>query len=65
VIFKAVHRTNSSTELAPRYAAGGFNVNIPWFNGHLYGALRGEADAQARAQEQYLRAEQNGIIRDL
>jgi len=53
------------TELAPRYAAGGFNVNIPLFNGHLYGALRGEADAQARAQEQYLRAEQNGIVRDV
>lgn len=52
-------------ELAPRYAAGGFNVNIPIFNGHLNGALRGEADAQARAQEHYLRAEENGIIRDL
>ena len=52
-------------ELAPRYAAGGFNVNIPLFNGHLYGALRGEADAQARAQEQYLRSEQNGIVRDV
>jgi outer membrane protein len=53
------------TELAPRYAAGGFNVNIPLFNGHLYGALRGEANAQARAQEQYLRAEQNGVVRDV
>jgi outer membrane protein len=53
------------TELSPRYAAGGFNVNIPLFNGHLYGALRGEADAQARAQEQYLRAEQNEIVRDV
>jgi outer membrane protein len=53
------------TELAPRYAAGGFNVNIPLFNGHLYGALRGEADAQARAQEQYLRVEQNGVVRDV
>jgi outer membrane protein len=52
-------------ELAPRYAAGGINVNIPIFNGHLYDALRGEADAQARAQEQYLRAEQNGIVRDV
>jgi outer membrane protein len=52
-------------QLAPRYAAGGFNVNIPIFNGHLYDALRGEADAQARAQEQYLRAEQNGIVRDV
>jgi outer membrane protein len=54
-----------ATELSPRYAAGGFNVNIPIFNGHLYDALRGEADAQARAQEQYLRAEQNGIVRDV
>jgi outer membrane protein len=53
------------TELSPRYAAGGFNVNIPIFNGHLYDALRGEADAQARAQEQYLRAEQNAIVRDV
>jgi len=52
-------------ELSPRYAAGGFNVNIPIFNGHLYDALRGEADAQARAQEQYLREEQNGIVRDV
>jgi outer membrane protein len=53
------------TELAPRYAAGGFNVNIPLFNGHLYGALRGEADALAQAQQQYLRAEQNAIVRDV
>lgn len=52
-------------ELAPRYAAAGFNVNIPIFNGHLYGALRGEADAKARAQEQYFRAQQNEIARDV
>jgi len=53
------------TELGPRYAAGGINVNIPLFNGHLYGALRGEADAQAHAQEQYLRAQQNAVVRDV
>jgi outer membrane protein len=53
------------SEIAPRYAAGGFNLNIPLFNGHLYGALRGEADAQARAQEQFLRAEQNAIVQDV
>ena len=28
---------------APRYAAAGFNVNIPIFNGHLFGALHTEA----------------------
>jgi outer membrane protein len=52
-------------ELSPRYAAGGFNVNIPLFNGHLYGALRGEADAQARAQEEDLRAKQIEIVKDV
>ena len=52
-------------ELASRYAAAGFNVNIPIFNGHLYGALRTEADARARAQEQYLRDLQNRIVRDV
>lgn len=52
-------------ELGPRYAAGGVNVNIPLFNGHLYGALRGEANAQAHAQEQYLRAQQNAVVRDV
>jgi outer membrane protein len=52
-------------ELASRYAAAGFNVNIPIFNGHLYGALRNEADAHARAQEQYLRDLQNRIVRDV
>jgi len=51
--------------LASRYAAAGFNVNIPLFNGHLYGALRSEADSQARAQEQYLRDLQDRIARDV
>jgi outer membrane protein len=53
------------SELSPRYAAGGVNINIPIFNGHLNGALEGEADAQARAQEQHLRAEQNAVVRDV
>jgi outer membrane protein len=51
--------------LAPRYAAAGFNVNIPIFNGHLFGALRNEANAEERAQQQYLRDLQNRITRDL
>jgi outer membrane protein len=53
------------SEMAPRYATAGFNVNIPIFNGHLFGALRSEADAEARAQQQYLRDLQNRIVRDV
>jgi outer membrane protein len=56
-----VHDSN----LQPRYAAGGFNVSIPIFNGHLFGALRDEATAQANAQAQFLRDLQNRIVRDV
>jgi len=52
-------------QLAPRYAAAGFNVNIPLFNGHLYGALRSEAGSQAQAQQQYLRTLEDRVIRDV
>ena len=51
--------------LGTRYAAAGFNVNIPLFNGHEFGALRAEANAQAQAQQQYLRDLQNSIVRDV
>ena len=51
--------------LAPRYAAGGFNVNIPIFNGRQFNALHAEATAQAGAQEQNLRDLENGIARDV
>jgi outer membrane protein len=51
--------------LAPRYAAAGFNVNIPIFNGRQFNALHVEAKAQANAQEQYLRDLQNSIVRDV
>ncbi|MGB2672592.1 MAG: TolC family protein [Candidatus Acidiferrum sp.] len=51
--------------LAPRYAAAGFNVNIPIFNGHLYGALHTEAAARAQAETEYLRDLQNQIVRDV
>jgi outer membrane protein len=51
--------------LGSRYAAAGVNVNIPIFNGHQYGALRAEANAQAEAEQQYLRGLQNGIVRDV
>ena len=55
----------ASLEPASRYAAAGFNVNIPIFNGHLFGALRTEANEQARAQDQFLRDIEDRIARDV
>jgi outer membrane protein len=52
-------------QLAPRYAAAGVNVNIPIFNGHLFGALRSEANSRAQAEDQNLRALQDQIARDV
>jgi outer membrane protein len=51
--------------LGSRYAAAGFNVNIPIFNGRQFNALHAEATAQAHAQEQYLRDLQNRVTRDV
>lgn len=51
--------------LAPRYAAAAFNVNVPIFNGHLFGALHSEAKARAQAESDYLRDAQNQVVRDL
>ena len=51
--------------LAPRYAAAGFNVNIPIFNGRLFSALQSEATSRAQAENQYLRDLQNQIVRDV
>ena len=48
-----------------RYAAAGVNVNIPIFNGHLYGALHSEAKFRAQAEQQRLRDLQDGIVRDV
>jgi outer membrane protein len=55
----------NETPLAPRYAAAGFNVNIPIFNGHLFSALQSEANFRAQAENQYLRDLQNQIVRDV
>jgi len=54
-----------ANQLAPRYAAAGFNVTVPIFNGHLFGALRNEADARARAEDQNVRDLQDQIVRDV
>ena len=50
---------------ASRYAAAGFNVNIPIFNGHQFNALRAQANYQAQAENQYLRDLQDRIARDV
>jgi outer membrane protein len=52
-------------QLALRYAAGGVNVNIPIFNGHLFGALHSEASSRARAEDEGLRDLQDRIVRDV
>jgi outer membrane protein len=51
--------------LSSRYAAAGFNVSIPIFNGRLFTALRTEANARAQAQEQYLRDLQDRVVQDV
>jgi len=54
-----------ANQLAPRYAAAGFNLNIPIFNGHLFGALHSEAASRARAEDESLRDLQDRIVRDV
>lgn len=51
--------------LTSRYAAAGFNVNIPIFNGKLFNARHAEANSQANAQQQFLRDLQDRIVRDV
>jgi outer membrane protein len=52
-------------ELGSRYAAAGFNVSIPIFNGRLFNALHAEAQAAAGARQQYLRDLQNTVVREV
>lgn len=48
-----------------RYLAAGVNVNIPIFNGHLFGAREAEAELRAREIGQQVRAQENRISRDV
>jgi outer membrane protein len=52
-------------ELGSRYAAAGFNLNIPIFNGRQFNALHAEAQAEAGARQQYLRDLQNVVVREV
>jgi outer membrane protein len=51
--------------LPEHYAAAGFNVNVPIFNGRLFNAEHSEATARSHVQEQYLRDLQNRIAQDV
>jgi outer membrane protein len=60
-----IHVATTSTGLNDQYAAAGFNVNIPIFNGHLFGALRNEAFARFTAQQQNNRDLLDRIVQDV
>ena len=51
-------------QIEPRYAAVGFNMSIPVFNGHLFGSLRTQANEEFRAQQQVLRDLEDRNARD-
>jgi outer membrane protein len=53
------------SELASRYAAIGFDLSIPLFNGHLFGSLRTQAREEFRAQQQSLRDLEDRVARDV
>ena len=52
-------------ELGSRYAAAGFNVNIPIFNGRQFNALHAEAKAESNVRQQFLRDLQDAVVRDV
>jgi outer membrane protein len=54
-----------TAELGSRYSAAGFNLQIPIFNGHLFSALRAQANEQYLTQQQSLRNLQDTIARDV
>jgi len=60
-----LHVMTTSAGLDDQYAAAGFNMTIPIFNGHLFGALRNEAFARFTAQQQNNRDLLDRIVRDV
>lgn len=53
------------SELGDHYAAIGLNVSVPLYNGHLFGALRSEANRAADFQGQSLRELEERVARDV
>jgi outer membrane protein len=60
-----LHVMTTASGLNDQYAAAGFNMTIPIFNGHLFGALRNEASARLTAQQQNNRDLLDRIVRDV
>ena len=60
-----LHVMTTAAGLNDQYAAAGFNMSIPIFNGHLFGALRNEAFARSIAQQQNNRDLLDRIVRDV
>jgi outer membrane protein len=53
------------SQLPQNYAAIGFNVHIPIFNGKLFSARHAEAENHAREAEALLSEEQGQVVRDV
>jgi outer membrane protein len=52
-------------QLLDRYAAAGFNLEVPIFEGHLFGARRAEANFRAQSQDQQLQVLKDSLVRDV
>jgi outer membrane protein len=52
-------------QLANRYAAAGFNLSLPIFEGYLFGARRAEANFRAQGQDQQLQVMRDQVVRDV
>lgn len=52
-------------EIPQGYAAGGFNLHIPIFNGRLFSARHAEAESHAREAAALLNDEQGQVARDV
>lgn len=53
------------SNLGDYYSAAGINVNVPIFNGHLFGARRAKAELKSRAENERLRELQDAIAHDV